>query len=311
MPRGDERDAPDPLHGEAAAFDRSTDRMVLFGGSTPSRATLAGTWAWDGRWWLAADSASGPSARAGAAIEYDPTLRAIVMLGGFRIDAPRGSDPQLCDAWLFRGGRWLGMGDGPCVTTRLRSWSLVYSSRAKATLLVDGPALPGDTALRPLRIWKWADRRWQLVDSTGPRRSGFSRVAFDDARGVLVVPVLFGGPDEGVWEWNGQWRRIEATGPSRRQTYGLVYDSRAQRVVLGGGQGGSRGPYHDDFWSWDGRVWTQWPAYAGGPVGRGGGNLLFDHDQNRFIYFGGYDSGPLRDLWVFSDGRWKRMDRES
>jgi len=309
VPRGVERDAPDPLHGEAAVFERSTGRMVVFGGSTPSRAVLAGTWAWDGRWWLAADSASGPSARAGAAMAYDPTMRGIVMHGGFRLDAPRGSDPQLCDTWLFRRGIWLGTSTEPCVTNRWRNWSLVYSSRMKAMLLVDGPALPGDTALRPLRIWKWGSQRWQLVDSAGPRRVGFSQVAFDEARGVLVVPVLYGGPDEGVWEWNGeQWRHAEATGPSRRQTYGLVYDSRSHRVVLGGGQGGSRGPYYDDFWSWDGKTWTKWPTGGEGPAGRGGGNLLFDHDRNRFIYFGGYDTGPHRDIWVFS-ATWKRMDR--
>jgi hypothetical protein len=303
--------APGPLHGEAAVYDQSAHRLLVFGGSTPERVALAGTLAWqDERWSLVADSASGPAARAGAVMAYDPVNRQVVLHGGFRLGTARGEDGQLCDTWTLRGSGWSRVSDGPCLTSRWPSFSLVYSTRERAMLLVDGPAVGRDTALRPMRIWKWTEHEWRLVDSTGPRRVGFSRVAFDEQRQVLVVPVLFGGPDAGVWEWDGtSWRHARVEGPSHRQTYGLVYDSIGKRIVLGGGQGATRGPYYDDFWSWDGQSWSKWPELSIKPPGRGGGNLIFDPAGNRFLYYGGYDTGPLKDLWAFESGSWRRLDR--
>jgi hypothetical protein len=68
-----------------------------------------------------------------------------------------------------------------------------------------------------------------------------------------------------------------------------------------------RGPYYDDVWSWDGPEWREWPRTSVTPPGRGGGSLLFDHDHDRFVYFGGYDTGLLRDLWVYARGHWERV----
>ena len=174
-------------------------------------------------------------------------------------------------------------------------------------LLVTGTTVGADTVLRPTRIWRWTERGWALVDSGGPRRRGLSNVAFDDARGVLVVPVLYGGPDAGTWEWDGsRWRHSTTAQPSTRQTYALAYEPRTRRTLLMGGQGSSRGPYLDDAWAWDGTRWTELPRVSGSrPPGRGGGNLVRDTANDRFIYLGGYNEQPLTDLWLLDARGWR------
>jgi hypothetical protein len=303
-PRGDStRSSLPPLHLESIAFDPERSRLVIFGGSD----SLTGTWEWDGtRWERKADSVSSPFPRGGAAMAYDPSRRRIVLFGGQPRRSPNGPR-RLCDTWTFDGGQWALDNDAPCVTDRVANSSLAYDGRRRTMLLVDGTMIGRDTVLRPMRIWRWTQAAWQLVDSAGPRRTGFSQVAYDDARGVLVVPVLFGGPDAGVWEWDGsRWRHIPATGPSTRQTYALLYDAKRRRVILMGGQGTTRGPYFADMWAWDGRRWTEIANTNGpAPTGRGGANLVRDARNDRLIYFGGYDeAGPRSELWTLGARGW-------
>ena len=241
---------------------------------------------------------------------YDPVRGRVVMFGG-QARGAGAARPWLCDTWSYDGRRWTLDSDGPCMTDRLINSSLVYDARRRAMLFVDGTTVGNDTLLQRTRIWRWMRSAWQLVDSAGPRRVGFSQVAFDGARGVLVVPVLFGGPDAGVWEWNGrQWRHVEAVGPSKRQTYALIYDPHARQTLLSGGQGSRGGPYYADAWAWDGKRWTEVRDSGIKPGGRGGPSLVTDPRTGRYIYFGGYDDrGPLSELWIRDGGRWRLWKR--
>lgn len=287
------------LHLESLAFDADRSRLVLFGGSSE----FGGTWEWEGhRWRLAADSISSPLPRAGAPMAYDPGRHRVVMFGGQSRVAGRG--PGLCDTWTFDGRRWERDNDAPCVTDKVINSSLVYDTRRRVMLLVDGTTIGRDTVTRPMRIWRWTRDAWQLVDSAGPRRVGFSNVAFDEARGVLVAPVLFGGPDAGVWEWDGRrWRHAPATGPATLQTYALIYDASIRRTILLGGQGSFRGPYLSDTWSWDGVRWAEVRENGIRPSGRGGATLLRDPRTGRLMYLNGYDErGPLPELWIRDEG---------
>lgn len=235
------------------------------------------------------------------------------MMTGWRRNRPAA---DVCDNWILRGATWSKLTEGTCVTDRMIATNLVFDSRRKRMLLVDGPSLPFIPELRPLRLWEWRSNQWLLVDSTGPRRTGVGAVAFDERRGVLVVPVLYGGPDQGMWEWDGKsWRQLPPAFPSPtvRQTYGLTYDSRLGRVLMFGGQGSSRGPYLDDLWSWKGAVWTRLERPAGlTPQARGGGSLLYDHARTRTLLFGGYAQVPIASeyaLWVLGDKGWKQGNR--
>lgn len=294
-------DSLPPLHGEAAAYDQARGRLVVFGGRTPSD-WLQGTWEWDGHRWrrtVAADA--GPSARGGHVMAYDAVRQRIVLFGGAQ--GPR----LLCDTWILERGTWTQTTEASCITDRVRNAGLAADARGGRLLLVDGPAI-GDDEGRPARVWQRSGDTWSLVTQDGPRRIGFSAVAYDAARGVLVAPVLFGGPDTGTWEWDGKtWRRADGSLPSPRQTYGLTYDTARRRVVLAGGQGSRQGPYFDDLWSWDGTRWLAVEQPGERPAPRGGGSLLTDARRARLLYFGGYNSGVLGDLWSFERGVWRRL----
>ena len=293
------------LHGEALTADAARGRIVLFGGRT-SRAWLSGTWEWDGRQWQrTVDSAASPPPRGGHALAYDGASRRVFLFGGMA-----GPSAVYCDTWTYDGARWSRADTRPCVTDRTRNASLVFDSRGRRMLLAEGPAVADETA-RPLRLWEWKSDAWTLLDSVGPRRIGFSAAAFDEARGMLVVPVLFGGPDAGVWEWNGRkWSHVRVQGPSTRQTYGLAYDARRRRVVLVGGQGGRAGPYLDDEWTWNGAQWSLTPrTRRTKPAGRGGATLLRNATGDGLLYFGGYNDSLHADFWALDARGWRRLSR--
>ena len=230
-----------------------------------------------------------------------------MLFGGTTAPSP---GTRLCDTWSYDGAAWTTHDRASCPTDRVRSSSLVYDGRRGHLLLLDGPAI-GDDELRPLRLWRWTGETWALVDDRGPRRAGFSQAAFDPRRGLLVVPVLYGGPDAGVWEWDGRaWIHHRAAGPLGRQTYALAWDSRRERLVLMGGQGGSRGPFLSDGWIWNGQQWLEdAEASAPGTPGRGGGALLDDARGHRLLYFGGYAEQVLADFWAFDGGGWRALTR--
>src|SRR5688572_4191370 len=190
-----------PLSHTSVAFDASRSRLVVYGGLTPgNRDLLNGTWEWDGsRWRQVADSVSSPPRRDGATMGYDPDTRQLFLFGGW-LGNPwsGGAFTPFCDTWTFDGRRWTRRNNGSCVTDRVRNNSLVYDARRRAMLLVDGtPEIPpADT--RRLRLWRWSNDSWVLVDSSGPRRGGWDQAVYDERRAVVVIPV-FDGPDAGVW----------------------------------------------------------------------------------------------------------------
>jgi hypothetical protein len=172
---------------------------------------------------------------------YDAARQRTVLFGGAQ-------GTQLhCETWILERGSWTRTKDAGCITDRVRNAGLVSDTRESRMLLVEGPSI-ADEETRPARVWQWTGEAWALAAQGGPRRTGFSAVAYDAARGVLIVPVLFGGPDAGTWEWDGKsWHRSDAMPPSPRQTYGLTWDARRRQVILAGGQGGRQGPYFDDL----------------------------------------------------------------
>jgi hypothetical protein len=296
---------PPPLHLEALTFDEGRGRLVLMGGvafdSGRPLGYFGGTWEWDGtRWAMVVDSLGSPSVRHAHAIAYDREQRQVMLFGGAVDDTAR------CDTWSFDGTKWNRLNDSPCVTNRSAGASLVYHDRLRSMLLVDGPpSPPRDLTLRPLRLWRWSSNQWVLADSSGPRQ-GVSRVAYDEKRSVLVVPV-FTGPDSGVWEWSrGGWKRAAATGPVARDRFGLVYDARTERVVLVGGLGPGR-VFLDDAWTWDGSTWSRLsPDHARTPSARASATLLNDPRTGTLLYFGGTaKEGVSQDLWLLNRQGWR------
>ena len=307
---------PPALHWENLAFDQVRQRLVLFGGVTSAGTYLAGTWTWDGeRWAVLVDSVSSPSRRHAHAMTYDGSSSTVMVFGGMfdtRDTAlpPAQRERPLCDTWLLEDSTWTSAPDTTCPIAATAAATLIVRGPRDAMMLVEGPRASLDTQPLPMRLFRRDSAQWTLIDSAGPRlplnANGGS--AWDDARSVLVVPVL-GGPDGGVWEWSGaSWRqvRVEVSPPPRRN-YAIAYDSRRRRVALIGGLASAPRRPLGDHWTWDGATWSEVASAPSQPAPRSHARLANDARNGRLLYFGGSSAqGLQRELWIFDADGWRR-----
>jgi hypothetical protein len=321
---GREHATPPGLHEESAAFDRQRNRFVLFGGiyadsSDPGGySPIVDTYEWDGERWLrGAASPASPPARALAALEYDPRSSRVILLGGITQTAAGEtgavkpcpscqSIKLLDDVWSYDGDRWTKTGTAPAVAYP----RLVFDAERQTMLLVGnrGSRLGTDGEF-PVLLWREENGTWILTDSTGPRIDSPPRPSFDAKRGVLVLPILE-GPDAGVWEWNGRWKRIDADrGPEPRERVVTTYDETREVVMLFGGRSETR--YFNDLWSWNGQQWTHVTSdSAAAPSPRSDGSLTYEPSSKRLILIGGLGPNDLlhRETWVYAGSTWTRVE---
>ena len=146
---------------------------------------------------------------------------------------------------------------------------------------------------------------WSLCSSTGPSARHAHSMAYDSARGKVV---LFGGQAGSTalgdtWEWGGsEWTQRDVPGPSARYDSAMAYDSARQVVVLfGGNESRSRAA---DTWEWDGKEWKS--RGIAGPGSRWEHAMAYDAHRGVVVLFGGKDStGVLQnDTWEWNGGTW-------
>ena len=169
-------DGPSPRSGHAMTYDAPNQRVVLFGGQSPSGGALDDMWAWDGTW-SRVPNASPPAARFHHAMTYDPVRQRVVLFGG-----EQGSTSPLSDTWVWDGTSWMQIsGSGPSARTDA---GLIFDEGAGYTLLVGG----NDGADQPLQdTWAFDGRTWWQPDIEGtpnlehavPRTAGYDPVTGD------------------------------------------------------------------------------------------------------------------------------------
>ena len=165
--------------------------------------------------------------------------------------------------------------------------------------------------------WAWKNGRWSLVAASGPGPRTFPAVAFDAARGDVVLfggnRVLFGDSAHppamlgDTWVLRGrEWRRARASGPSPRAEAAIAYDPRRARIVLFGGQ--ARVDTHltrfGDTWEWNGERWQL--VSRTGPSPRSGAAMAYVAHLGAVVLFGG-SGGPLADTWAWDGRAWTRL----
>ena len=127
------------------AYDPVSGRVILFGGVDSDFNCFDDTWSYDpeANTWSKYATASGPSARSGLGLAYDPHSRQIVLFGGI--------DSQLVcynDTWTFDSGAgtWTEValaGDRPLARGRVM---LAYSADIDRLVLFGGAAVQADDA---------------------------------------------------------------------------------------------------------------------------------------------------------------------
>lgn len=277
----------------AMAYDSHRQVGVLFGGENIVTG-MSDTWEWNGRvrtWTL--KSVTGPPGRLDHRMVFDAARGHCVLFGGATIM------DRLRDTWTWDGTTWVRLYPTTSPPGRY-AHAMANDSRNERIVLFGGNtgALPGVPASD---TWLWNGSTWNQLNVSGPAARANHDMAFDAARGVMV---LFGGVGAGgvvlgdTWEFDGtNWSARPAIhGPSARRGHAMAYDAALGVVTLVGGYDGVRSCA--DAWNWDGEAWTR--IERAGPAPRFDATLIFDDSHSRTFLFGG-QSGTrfIGESWEF------------
>jgi cysteine-rich repeat protein len=178
-------------------YDAKRERIVLFGGRTPT-GVLGDTWTWDGASWVQLSPALSPSARMAAAATYDPVRDEVIVFGGTTANI---NGTALRDTWTWNGTTWAQRATtGPAA--RFASAMAWDAARRRAVMFGGAaPFLLNDQ-------WEWDGTSWtQLsVSSIQAPRSGHVMLPSLEGFGVLVNGGLSGTPSTGDLQrlgWDG------------------------------------------------------------------------------------------------------------
>jgi hypothetical protein len=164
--------------------------------STTTSATpvvLDDTWLWTGTGWQQA-TVTGPSARSGAAMSYDPTKHDTVLFGGEATPAGSSSPSLLGDTWTWDGSAWKHAAPHTSPSPR-EGASMADDTDASGVVLTAGSLGAGGSAGD---TWLWNGTNWAQPRLSGaPQPRAGAAAAYDSDSHQLV---LFGGesPSAGV-----------------------------------------------------------------------------------------------------------------
>lgn len=279
---------PAPRAHHAMAYAVMRKRVVLFGGArrdTPNFEPncFGDTWEWDGESWIQVGHL-GPSPRYGHAMAYDSNRGCLVLFGGVARNPATGQNRYLDDTWEWDGTAWTQVADsGP--GPRWGAAAAFDESRSR-TVLFGGDPETGN-AFRDTSTWVWDGADWTEAANSGPPSRAQHVMAYENARGRII---MLGGTQaniETTWGWDGRvWTILSETAPPTG-TFALAHDSDRGRTILLSNVGSHR---PCDTWELDGDRWRH--RQDMGPQGRSGHALAYDQERQRVVLFGGA-SNPI------------------
>ncbi len=242
-------------------------------------------------------STSCPSGRNGHTMVYDSLSDRFILFGGW--------DGRLSnETWAYDldNNQWTRMQgfNGPSARQGHLS---VYDSRADRVLLYGGDV--GGTASPETWAYSYQADTWTNMSpplSPPPGLSG--AMAYDAESGRAI---LFGAPFRGAsetWAYDlsaNHWTNMtagEAQRPSPRWGHAMAYDSRADRIILFGGQASSGS---DETWAYDfnTNTWTNRNPTTK-PSWRYRHAMDYDVGSDRIVLFGGFAAtGVNGETWSY------------
>jgi hypothetical protein len=289
-------------------YDPGLRRVVLIGNAgDPADGQRDKVWSWSGTRWDVITEA-GPPGRTNAGAAYHVQRGVAVVSGGAR-KSNASTWTIVGDSWQGDRTGWRQIGDAAA-----RDHQSLVEDAAGGVLMFGG--IPADrSGAWPTDTWQLGSDSWTRVATDGPPGRGRTALAFDRARGQVV---LFGGasapsgPDHAqtfmddtwVWERNA-WLKVADGGPRGRYAHAVVFDERAAVVLLYSGAGAHRNAPLSDMWKWDGRRWTEIPLSGPTPGHRYQPVMVYDRARDRTVLYGGI-GGPS-DTWEWDGQRWKAI----
>lgn len=266
---------------------------MVFGGVQFPTLLSGATWLFDGLNWQLGRG-TGPSARYGAALAYDPIRMRVVLFGGGQPGSPLTS---LGDTWEWDGSHWAQVGvTGP--DTRAFA-AMTYEGASGRILLFGGQhGVTGGGTTSEGDTWEYDGSSWSQVATAGPNARFAAAMVYHAASNQTV---LYGGSsgDNNTWLWNGSvWSLSNAAGPGARSYHGMVYDSSRHVAVLHGGDTGL-----SDTWEFDGVSWSRQNG-VNGPA-RGEFAMVYESARMRTWLTGGNPGSSVAgDVWEYNGSPW-------
>ncbi len=216
-------------------------------------------------------TSTGPQARSGASMVFDPTTGDVVLFGGNCSCAP-----LLDDTWTWNGSTWTDVqpSNSP---PGLQNAPFVYDKALGMAVLFDAG---GDA-------WLWSGSNWTEETTNVPLNlSSGASAAYDDTAGDVVA--VTGGQ---TWTWNsGGWTQQHPTSsPSAREFASMAFDESTGTVLLYGGRipgAPTADQYPGDTWTWNESNWVE-DHPASSPPARSNASMSFDLATNSMVLFGG------------------------
>jgi hypothetical protein len=309
---------PPPRGAGAAIHDPVNGRMLIYGGIggvTPG-VTLGDLWALtlgSLAWNELAPAGGPPPPRQFPSAVYDLAGRRMIVFGGSRFVSAN-EDIEVTDpVWslnLDASPRWTPVG-GDLPPRRTHSAGIYDPLRNRIVLyggFQAGGASPGTFYSDTWELALGISPRWTLLTpaggSPGPR-SGHSAI-YDPVRDRVLV---FGGNRAAtrysdVWELTlgptPRWTQLATSGgpPPERTMHAAIYDSRLDRMVVYGGNGGLEILW--DIWTLD-LATNSWSELVPGTLfGRVSPAAVYDVLHDRMVVMGGAPPGDFVRAFPFS-----------
>jgi cysteine-rich repeat protein len=288
----DVRPAAQPQYrtGTAMAYDPSSHRVVLFGGTTSSENNE--TWLWDGTRWTFVQPPLSPPARTGHTLIYDPNRGHLIMFGG------TAGVNWLDDIWEWDGSTW-----APVITTTTGPQGVGLAAaydEVGARIVVFGGIDQNGTAVAD--TWSWSGTHWlRLTPVMNPPPGAGMAMSYSPVTKTLVLS----GSDH-TWQWHGgdaAWSEdlgVEPVPFVQRGAHVSFFDPLTQTTMIVGGQ--------QPFARYVGAVagWAQ-SADPAIPEARAAPSLVYDPTARAAVMTGGLviDDFETAITWSLVGGSWQ------
>jgi len=260
-----------------------------------------------------------PSPRGYHQMVYDPDSGYVILYGGQT--GEWGIEESFNhETWFFDPNTnvWTKMLDDdlPSNPGGSAGGDMAYDSKDKLSIL----SVISDN-LNELQTWAYdaSTNTWeQLADVPRPPMLG-QRIVYDSESDCII---MFGGFDmttykfvDETWVYDKtdkSWKNMQPKKhPSGRNYVGMVYDSKADRVVLWGDWQQNYTPATDDaVWTYDynTNTWQEFKHKQDGPVVRDYTMLAYNEKADKIMMYGGYEFGN-DETWVYdlNTDTWQQM----
>lgn len=264
-----------------------------------------------------------PSPRGYISMAYDSESKQVILFGGQTGDF---QDPAnySSETWAYdvTTQTWTDMKPAEAPSAKAAA-ELAYDAESDRVILFGGGR--GLSSSRDTWAYDYNTNTWSKMKAQGPAKHLGPRMAYDAESDRII---LFGGYDydaykmfQDTWAYDyntDTWSEMKPdASPPGQNFHAMTYDSKADRVILWGGDTTTPDPTHPPMngsvWAYDFNTNTwQEKKNSTGPGARAYHAIAYGENSDQVFLYGGYDTGT-QEMWVYNynTNAWIRLAEPS